>query len=163
VYVHVRQSIGLAKQVAKAIWYKAVSPTHMDSSVVFARWHQCEPPFDTCFLGPTRVSSSISIGSAVFAGLTTVTERQTDRARYSVCNSRPACTYVVLWCGLKMRAIGHCGNLWVKKVPFILRGSVGTRVTCKFFVGSLLMTVEFYGERMSKIGQNLAKLRTERV
>jgi len=45
----------------------------------------------TCFLGPTRVHNpnSLSIGSAVFAGLTIVTDRQTDRPRYSVCNNRP--------------------------------------------------------------------------
>jgi len=52
----------------------------------------CTPP-NTCFLGPTRVHdpNGISIGSAVFAGLTIVTdrqtERQTDRPRYSVCNN----------------------------------------------------------------------------
>jgi len=31
----------------------------------------------------------ISIGSAIFAGLTIVTDRPTDRPRYSVCNNRP--------------------------------------------------------------------------
>jgi len=41
----------------------------------------------------------ISIGSAVFAGLTTVTDRQTDRPRYSVHNSRLQLRrYVVLRC-----------------------------------------------------------------
>ena len=34
-------------------------------------------PSNTWFLGPTRVLNPISIGSAVFAGLTTVTDRQT--------------------------------------------------------------------------------------
>jgi len=33
--------------------------------------------------------NGISIGSAVFAGLTTVTDRQTDTPHYSVCNNRP--------------------------------------------------------------------------
>jgi len=49
------------------------------------------PPSNTSFLGPIRVHdpNGISIGSAIFAGLTTVTDRQTDRRRYSVCNSRP--------------------------------------------------------------------------
>jgi len=49
------------------------------------------PPTNTWFLGPTWVhnSNSISIGSAVFAGLTIVTDRPTDRPRYSVCNNRP--------------------------------------------------------------------------
>jgi len=117
----------------------------MDGSVVFARWRQCAPPRNTCFLGPTRVQmpNDILIGSAIFAqlttesrytlqrlplplplklllhteistpvqymvpfrwahpsqqskrhldrfnrffaGLTTVTDRQTDRPRYSIC------------------------------------------------------------------------------
>ena len=48
-------------------------------------------PFNSRFLGPTRVLNlnGISIGAAVFAGLTSVTDRQTDRRRYSVDNSRP--------------------------------------------------------------------------
>ena len=39
------------------------------------------PPSNTWFLGPTRVHNpnGISIGSAVFAGLTSVTDRPTDR------------------------------------------------------------------------------------
>jgi len=39
------------------------------------------PPSNTWFLGPIRVlnPNGISIGSAVLAGLTTVTDRQTDR------------------------------------------------------------------------------------
>jgi len=49
------------------------------------------PPCNTWCLGPTRVSTlnGILIGSAVFAGLTKVTNRQTDRPCYSVCSSRP--------------------------------------------------------------------------
>ena len=41
----------------------------------------CGPPSNTWFPGPTRVliQNGISIGSAVIAGLTTVTDRQTDR------------------------------------------------------------------------------------
>jgi len=48
-------------------------------------------------LGPIRVNvpNGISIGSAVFAGLTIVADRQTDRAHYSVCSNRPN-LYVVL-------------------------------------------------------------------
>jgi len=40
----------------------------------------CTPP-STCFLRPTRIlnPNGISIGSVVFAGLTTVTDIQTDR------------------------------------------------------------------------------------
>jgi len=49
-------------------------------------------PSNTWFLGSTRALNPnvISIGSSVFAGLITVTDRQTDgpteRPRYSVCN-----------------------------------------------------------------------------
>jgi len=50
------------------------------------------PPSSTWFIGPTCMSpqpNSISIGSAVFAGLTIVTKRPTDRPHYSFCNDRP--------------------------------------------------------------------------
>jgi len=42
---------------------------------------ECKLPSNTWFLGPTRVlnPNGISIGSAVFAGLTSMTDRQTDR------------------------------------------------------------------------------------
>jgi len=41
----------------------------------------CGPQSNTWFPGPTRVlnPNGISIGSAVVAGLTSVTDRQTDR------------------------------------------------------------------------------------
>jgi len=47
-------------------------------------------PSNTWLLGPTRVHipNGISIGSAVFAGITTVTDRPSDTPRYSVCNNR---------------------------------------------------------------------------
>jgi len=50
-----------------------------------------EPSFNTWFLEPTRVHNpnSISIGSAIFAGLMIMTDRPTDRWRYFVCNNRP--------------------------------------------------------------------------
>jgi len=58
------------------------------------------PPSNTWFIGPTRVlnPNGISIGTVVFAGLTSVTDRQTDgqtdrpadhRPSYSVGNNRP--------------------------------------------------------------------------
>jgi len=54
------------------------------------------PPPYTWFLGPTRLSipNGISIGSAVFAGLTVLqtdrlTGRPTNRSRYSVSSNRP--------------------------------------------------------------------------
>jgi len=60
----------------------------MDGSVVFARLRQCALPRNTCFLGPTGVQNpnGISIGSAVFVELTTVTatDRPTDYATRSV-------------------------------------------------------------------------------
>ena len=42
---------------------------------------ELDPPSNTWFSGPTRVlnPNGISIGSAVFAGLTSVTDRLTDR------------------------------------------------------------------------------------
>ena len=48
-------------------------------------------PSNTWFLGPTRVynPNGVSIGSIVYAGVTIVTDRPTDRPRYSVCNNRP--------------------------------------------------------------------------
>ena len=55
-------------------------------------------PSNTWFHGPTWVlnPNGISIGSAVFAGLTSVTDQQTDRRRYWVGNNRPHLrTYVV--------------------------------------------------------------------
>jgi len=44
-------------------------------------------PSNTRFIGPIRVQipNGISIGSAIFAGFTAVTDRQTDRPRCSVC------------------------------------------------------------------------------
>jgi len=51
------------------------------------------PPSNTWFPGPTRVlnPNGISIGSTVFAGLTSVTDRQTDHATQSV---TVGCIYV---------------------------------------------------------------------
>jgi len=51
-----------------------------------------EPPCNTWSLGPSEVLNrdGISIGSAVFAGLTSVT----DRPRYSVSNNRRNCVVI---------------------------------------------------------------------
>jgi len=48
-------------------------------------------PSNTWFPGPTQVinPNGISISSAILAGLTSVTDRQTDRPRYSVGNNKP--------------------------------------------------------------------------
>jgi len=50
-------------------------------------------PMHTSNLDPmvpwAHIPNGITIGSAVFAGLTVVIDRQTDRPRYSVCSNRP--------------------------------------------------------------------------
>jgi len=65
-----------------------------------------KPPSNTWFLGPTRVlnSNDMSIASAFFAGLTSVTDRQRDRPTYHAMQSVTIgrTTYVVLRCGLIM-------------------------------------------------------------
>ena len=68
----------------------------MDASLVFARWRQCASHL---YMLPWAHPNGISIGSAVFAGLTTVTDQQTDRPRYSV---------VVLRCGLIIATVATC-------------------------------------------------------
>ena len=72
------------------------------------------PPSDAWFPEPTRVldPNSISIGSAVFARRTTVTDRQTDRPRCSVCNNWPRMC-VLLRYGLKTDFDIHVANLRV--------------------------------------------------
>ena len=49
------------------------------------------PSSNTWFPGPTEVlnPNGISISSTILAGLTSVSDRQTDRPRYSVGNNRP--------------------------------------------------------------------------
>jgi len=79
------------QQVVKVIWHKGcITAAHG----WFNRIRQVAPmciPSNTCFLGPTQVQNlnGISIGSALFVGLASVTDRQTDRPRYSVCNNMP--------------------------------------------------------------------------
>jgi len=88
-------------------------------------------PSNTWFLGPTRVSLSnaISIGSAVFAGLTNVTNKhtdrptdtQTDRPRYSVCSNRSLSPAVAA-----MRL--YSSNVYLQAVAFLkLQSSAGVR------------------------------------
>jgi len=62
-------------------------------------WRNLDPTSNTWFLGPTQVlnPNGISIGSAVFAGLTSVTDWQPDHATWSV---KIGCIYVgstVMW------------------------------------------------------------------
>jgi len=63
----------------------ALSPLKIASS------HGGSGPSNALFLGPIPAHnpSGISIGSAVFPGLKTATDRPTDRPFYSVCNNRP--------------------------------------------------------------------------
>jgi len=88
---------GRELEVVKLIRHKAASPTHTDRSIVFARWRQCAPHPS---LGPqsTQVSllslrNGISIGTVVFALLTTDVPGTYDHADHGtcdVCNNRPS-------------------------------------------------------------------------
>ena len=66
-------------------------------------------PSNARLLGPTRVQNlnTISIGSTVLAGLTSVTDRHTDRPHYSVSISRPHLRmykqYSDVWCNTSVR------------------------------------------------------------
>jgi len=62
---------------------KAASPPHTDGSVVFARWRQYAPHLIHAHPSP-HPKWHLSRFSR-FWRLTTVTNRQTDRPRYSVC------------------------------------------------------------------------------
>ena len=97
--------------MVKVIWQKGrIAAAHGWFSGIRQVASVCTPPA-TCFLLLTRVHdpNGISIGSAVFTELNTVTDRQTDRPtdrpRYSVCNSGPHLAYVVLRCGVIMMMI----------------------------------------------------------
>jgi len=55
-------------------------------------------PFNTWFLGSTwvHIQYNMSMSSAIFAGLTNVTDRQTDQqTRYSICNNRLRCGLIM--------------------------------------------------------------------
>jgi len=77
------------------------------------------------FPGPTQVlnPNGISISLAVFARLKCVTDRQTDRPRYSVGNNRP---YVVARCGLIIIIYTPEGKkiIIIIKRQFIMRRNV---------------------------------------
>jgi len=72
------------------------------------------PPSNTWFLGLTQVHNpnGISISSVVFAGLRILTDRHTNRPRYSVCNNRPH----LVRCGLiitsNLMRRPHCCCTW---------------------------------------------------
>ena len=84
-------------------------------------WGELDPPSNTRFLGTTRAHNptGISIGSAVFAGLTTLT----DHATRSVTVGRMY-TYVVLRCSLILVSL------------YITRGQVSVRASVTVGVAS---------------------------
>jgi len=69
------------------------------------------PPCNTWFLGPIRVTTpnGISIGSAVFAGLTNVTNRPTDQQTQPAIDHATPCVatgcYRKTWCSLNSHLI----------------------------------------------------------
>jgi len=69
------------------------------------------PPSNTWFLEPTQVhnTNGILISSAVFSGLTIVTDRQTDHATLSVTTGR---IQLMLQCGLIM--VAKVANGWIQ-------------------------------------------------
>ena len=80
-------------------------PFHLKTSLA---WGMCTraPQSNTWFIGPTRVHTpkDISISASVFAGLTTVTNRQTDRQTDkddATSFVTTGCIYAVLRCNLK--------------------------------------------------------------
>jgi len=67
-------------------------------------------PSNTWLLWPTWVHdpNGISISSAIFAGLTTVTDRRTYRPHYSVCKNRPrVCSTAVHWTRTQIHVYIH--------------------------------------------------------
>jgi len=91
------QWVQKTQQLVKVIWQKAASPPHMDGIPYTLHWATPSPknchfprgictPFNTWFLGSTRVHNpkGILIGSAIFAGLTSATDRPTNHATRSV-------------------------------------------------------------------------------
>ena len=77
-----------------------------------------KPISNARFLGPMRVlkPNGISIGSTVSAGLTTVTDRQTDRPRYSVGNSRRIYVCSTAMRPNKQNKIGHLLALDIRSI-----------------------------------------------
>jgi len=91
-----------SQQLVKVVWHKGASPPHMDGSLVFDRLRQCAPylyvlPWAHPSPQPKRHLDRFNR----FAGLTTVTDRatdrQTDRPRFSVCNNRPHLCCTAMW------------------------------------------------------------------
>jgi len=65
--------------VVKVMCHKVASPPHTDGSVVFVRLRQCTPHLIHGSVGPPYSNPNcISVGSAVFAGLTIHRDRPSD-------------------------------------------------------------------------------------
>jgi len=98
VHVYCGQTVGHSQQLLSSCCTAHGSIV----GYVVATWRK---RLNVCFLWPTRVHhnpNGISIGSAVFAGLTSVTDRQTDRPRYLVGNgphlrTHPDWTTILPW------------------------------------------------------------------
>jgi len=65
-------SVSKYRQQQRQRWQQLQQVVKVDGSIVFARWHQCAHPSNTCFLGTTRVHipNGIWISTAAFAQLT---------------------------------------------------------------------------------------------
>jgi len=74
-------------------------------------WGGSGPPPDAWFHGPTQVHNpnSISIGSAIFVGLTVASNRQTDP--HYICSKRPHLCTLCMRCGLTT-VIAVCSEHW---------------------------------------------------
>jgi len=116
----------MTTQCPYTLQWATPSPSKLPLPILWGMW----TPSNTWFLGPTRVlnPNGISIGSAIFAGLTTVTDWQTptDHATQSV---TIGCIYIcstVMWptiyCKLGMSATKN-----FKYLPFIT-----SKVTANF-------------------------------
>ena len=82
----------------KVIWQQATSPPHMAGSMVFARWRQCIPPPNMCFLGPTRAKSQTASRSAQpILQSSLVWKTQTDHATRTVTTGRIHVHSTVMW------------------------------------------------------------------
>jgi len=90
-------------------------------------WGDLDPmvPWRTRVLNP----NGISIGSAVFAGFTSVTDRPTDRPRYSVGNNRPH-LYV------------SSTAMWPNTKLSYRRGTARRRVVCHLKSSQLLQSTK---------------------
>jgi len=73
--ISIRSAVFYCTALGRSTLWAAIFP--QNCRYAWETW----PPSNTCFLWPTRLHSTngISIGSAVFAWLTIVTDRQTDR------------------------------------------------------------------------------------